>query len=127
MADSFPAQPITVLASAARTATNTSAAFDGGGNLFRGLASVINATAETDTASVVFTVQHSNDGVTWATSLAGAAVEAIGTQLLLIHPDVVETANITESSTALAYKYRVLATHADADSITYSVKVFHLL
>lgn len=124
---SLPPQPVTVLASAARTATVTSSQFDGIRSGHRGLLVVIDVTDVAATPSVVFTVQsNSGDALTWTSDLASAAVTNTGTTLLLLHPSAPDRANVSEN-TSLGYKWRVVATHGDADSITYSVTAYQLL
>lgn len=116
--------PTTILASAARTATNTSSVFRLPPTS-RGFAVQFAATAIASTPSVTCTVEHLASGA-WATVLAGAALTSATTQNLIIHPDAADVANISESSTTLVEKFRVTMTHADADSMTYSVKLFPL-
>lgn len=122
-----PSAPITVLASAARTATVTTGIQSKAMNVtHRGVLIVIDVTAASATPSVVFTLQSNNsDGLTWTDDLASAAITGTGTTLLLAHPDAPDRANVSEN-TALGQKWRVKATHADADSITYSVKAYLL-
>lgn len=111
---------VTVFASAARTATPTP--FDGSASAgVRGLHLVIDATAVTATPSVVFTVQGA-DPVSgkFYTILASAAITATGTTVLRVYPGLTAAAN-TVASDVLPPRWRVIATHADADSITYSV------
>lgn len=115
---------LTVFASAARTASATSSPFRTQG-AYAGLAVQINATASAATPSVVFTVQSSSDGVTWATHLASAAVTGTGTTNLICHADAADTANLSENS-AFPSIWRVIATAADSDSLTYSVKAWVL-
>jgi hypothetical protein len=92
---------------------------------YRGLVVQINATAASATPSVVFTVQSSADGTTWATHLASAAITGISTTNLVCHPDAADIANVSETTT-FPSKWRVIATAADADSLTYSVKAWTL-
>lgn len=119
-----PPSPETILASAARTATATSSAFKKKG---RGVLLVINATASAATPSVVVKLQqYLNSNDTWTDVLAGAAITAAGCQKLLIHPEGPDVANESESTELLGAQLRVVATAADADSLTYSVIAFHL-
>ena len=108
-------QPI--FASAARTATAT-ATFNTGscGGLF-----FINVTATAATPSVVFTIAGEDpiSGATY-TILASAAITATGLTVLRVHPALTATAN-TIAKDMLPAAIKVTATHADADSITYSV------
>lgn len=116
--------PTTILASAARTATTTSDVFRLPPTS-RGFALQIDATDSAATPSVVFKVQHLAAD-TWTDVMAGAAITGATTQNLIYHPDASDVANLSESSTVLKEKFRIVATAADADSLTYSVKVFPL-
>jgi hypothetical protein len=108
-------QPI--FASAARTATAT-ATFNTGscGGLF-----FINVTATAATPSVVFTISG-QDPVSGAsyTILTSAAITSTGLTVLRVHPQLSAAAN-TIAKDMLPAAVSVTATHADADSITYSV------
>lgn len=117
--------PTTILASAARTATVTSSAFRRPPTS-RGFALQLNATAATSTPSTVVKVQHLV-GDTWTDVMAGSAVTTATTQNLIYHPDAADVANISESSTVLKDVFRVVATHGNSNSHTYSVKVFPLV
>lgn len=106
-----------IFASAARTATSsvtfTTAAAAG---LF-----VINVTAASATPSVVFKVEGIDPAASAAwTILESAAITGTGTTVLRIHPDLTAAAN-TIAKDFLPQAIKVTATHADADSITYSV------
>lgn len=124
------ATPITVFASAARTATTTSAevrvpgGVDGRGE-YRGLVLLIDCTAIVSTPSVTFAVQTSSGPAdAYAAVLTSAAVTAAGSTVLVVHPSVpTERANVLDQG-PLESKWRVLATHGDADSITYSVTAY---
>lgn len=111
---------ITVLASAARTATPTVDTFTISGAT-SGLVVVIDVTAASATPSVVFTVQGVDQvsGKTWDI-LASAAVTAIGTTVLRISPHLTGAAN-TIAKDIVPAAFTVTAVHADADSITYSI------
>lgn len=107
----------TVLASAARTATsNTQITQSGNGGIF-----IINVTAVTATPSVVFTVQGIDPvSKTAYTILASAAVTGTGTTTLRVFPGATAAAN-TVANDFLPENVNLLATHSDADSITYSI------
>ena len=82
---------------------------------------IINATAETATASVVFTIQ----GVDPASSavytiLASAAVDAVGTRVLRVHPSLTASGNLIAKD-MLPQAIRINCNHSDADSLTYSI------
>jgi len=109
----------TVMASAARTATENS---DDQGNVTgRGVHVAINVTAVTATPSVTFTIQG-KDTVNGAyyDILTSAAITATGTTYLSVYPGITAAANVSASD-ILPRVWRVRAVHADADSITYSV------
>lgn len=110
---------VTVFASAARTATP--APFDGTNYNARGLHLVVDVTAAAATPSVVFTIQAKDEiSGTFYTVLASAAITGIGTTILRAYPGLTAAANLVASD-VLPRTWRVIATHADADSITYSV------
>lgn len=111
--------PITLFASAARTASANSADFGNEG--YRGVHVVIDATAATATPSVVFTIEG-KDPVSgkYYTILASAAVTGISTTVLRVFPGATAAAN-TVANDGIPGTWRVTATAADADSITYSV------
>ena len=110
-------QSTVVAESAARTATgNFSLISNTTGGAF-----IINVSAVTASPSVVFTVkgQDPASGVTWDI-LASAAITGTGTTVLRIHPSLTGSAN-TIAKDFLPKAVVVTATHADADSITYSI------
>lgn len=108
-----------VYSSAARTATPTVA--DTNTSKSAGIQFVIDVTAVTATPSVVPTISGV-DPVSGSlyTLLVGAAITATGTTVLQVHPDLTETANL-KASALLPQLTRLTLTHADADSITYTV------
>ncbi len=124
--------PITVFASSARTATETSSvvrsglAGSGEGHT-KGLALVIDVTAVTSTPSVVFTLEVATGNAAYAVIATSAALTTAATAAcLVIHPDVAtDIANFADQG-PMRTKWRLVATHADADSITYSVIAFPL-
>lgn len=109
----------TVFASAARTATATSEVFSNSG--CRGVHLVIDVTAVTATPSVTFTLQGVSPlGGDTYTLLASSAITGTGTTVLKVFPGATAAANAAANDT-LPPLWQVTATHADADSITYSV------
>lgn len=109
----------TLLASAARTATTSSAdqtLFNG-----RGVAVIIDVTAVTGAPSVTFAIEV-KDSVSskYVAVLTSAAITGTGTTRLRIYPGITATANVSASD-IMDRTWRVTATHANADSITYSV------
>lgn len=111
--------PNTMFSSAARTATSQTA--DQTNRNWRGLVCVIDVTAIAATPSVVFTIQG-KDSVSskYFTILASAAIVGTGTTVLRVYPGLTAAANVTAND-VLPRTWRIDATHADADSITYSV------
>jgi len=92
-------------------------------DLVRGIQVIIDVTATAATPSVVPTI----DGLDPLTGnfyniLTGAAITATGTTVLRVHPELPDAANLVAQD-FLPETYRVVMTHADADSITYSVNV----
>jgi len=115
---------LTLLASAARTATTNSG--DIANQNFRGVHVVIDVTVDPAAASVVFTIQGKDPlSGKYYTILASAAVAAVGTTVLRVFPGSTVTANAAAND-GLPRVWRVLATHADGDSITYSVGASYL-
>jgi hypothetical protein len=109
----------TAFAATARTATGNSGDLDNGNA--KGVVVFVNVTAVTDTPSVTFAIQ-AKDPVSGAyvALLTSAAITATGTTMLTVYPGVTAAANVSASA-VLPKTWRVLATHGDADSITYSV------
>lgn len=117
---------ITCYASAARTATPTPMDTAQNGPGWKGLVVVIDVTAASATPSVVFTVQG-YDPVSgkYYTILASAAITGTGTTVLRVFPGSTVAANLAAND-ILPARWRVIATHGDADSITYSVSAHAL-
>ena len=117
--DQVSNQDLTVLASAARTASVASADFTNVNG--RGVDVVIEATASNLTPSVVFTIQGKDavSGV-YYTILASAAVTGVSTTVLRVYPGLVVAANAA-ANYALPRTWRVSAVAGDADSLTYSI------
>lgn len=110
---------ITIYASSARTASPS--ATDQTNVAGRGCVVTINVTSITDTPSVVFTIQGKDPASgNYYTILASAAITGTGTTVLRVGPSLTAAANTIANDTLPAV-CRVIATHADTDSITYSV------
>ena len=105
-------------ASVARTATSTAKNTVGS----KGGTFVINVSAVTATPSVVFTLKGVDpaSGNTWL-MLTSAAITATGTTALRIYPGVAVSAGVTAND-VLPEGIDITATHADGDSITYTVE-----
>jgi hypothetical protein len=109
----------TVYASAARTATPTAVEVPTQGR--QRLHLVIVATAAAATPSVVPTIDaYDAASATWYNLLTGNAITATGTTTLKIGPGFPGSANAV-SADMLPGLIRITMTHADADSLTYSV------
>jgi hypothetical protein len=108
--------------SVARTATNNSNDYD---NTYNAVGAVvtIDATAITSTPSVVFKLQGKDTGSgKYYDIITSAAVTGVSTVVLRVYPGLTPAANLIVSD-VLPKVWRVLATHGDADSITYTVGV----
>lgn len=108
-------QPI--FASAARTATTSATiSVESCEGLF-----FINVTAASATPSVVFTIAGlSPNGSAAYTILESAAITGTGLTVLRVSPQLTAAAN-TIAKDLLPAALKITATHADADSITYSM------
>lgn len=88
---------------------------------YRGIQVIIEVSAVTSTPSVVPKIQGMNENTgNWYPILTGAAITATGTVVLRVHPDIEAVSNLAASS-GLPNIWRVIMTHGDTDSITYSV------
>lgn len=108
--------PQVVFASAARTATSSATLT----TPCRAGIFVINVTAVTATPSVVFTIAGVDPNDIEYTILTSAAITGTGTTVLRVNTDLTAAAN-TIAKDSLPQSIKVTATHADSDSITYSV------
>lgn len=118
-------QTQTILESAARTATNVSTIFTS--NEALATTFVIDVTAITATPSVVPLVEGKDPlSGSFYTILSGTAFTATGTTTMQVGKDL-EIVSGEAASDFLPAEYRVTFTHADADSITYSVSAIHLV
>ncbi len=113
----------TVYESAARTATPT-AVTQINSRAERGGHFIINVTAANATPSVVPTVEaYDAASDTWYVILTGAAITATGKTVLKVYPGITVAANVSVSD-LLPQTWRLVMTHADADSITYTVAAY---
>lgn len=118
----------TVLASAARTATIQSAALSGIGDI--GIYILVDTTATAVTPVVTLSVQVRNELASdWHNLFTSSTtITAVGLQAYYVGRSVGVDAGITNNLTGicavpLPQQYRIVMTHADADSITYSVVI----
>jgi len=121
----------TLLASGARTTTQTldPASIAGASAVYAGtvagdcevLEVFCNLTAFTTAASLTLSVEfYDTASAAWVSVLAAAALTATGTKRLLIGPELVTAANAVLASLVWP-RWRVVATHGNANSHTYSV------
>lgn len=82
---------------------------------------IFHATAETATASVVFTIKGVDPAgnTTWDI-LASAAFDAVGTRVLRVYPGLTAVTNLTATD-ILPEAIQIFCDHNDADSFTYSI------
>ena len=107
--------------SEARTATPAAVQVDD--DSVQGIQVIIDVTAIAATPSVVPTIDGFDPlSAKWYNLLTGSAVTGTGTTVLRIHPDLTAAANLTAKD-FLPERYRIVMTHADADSITYTVGI----
>lgn len=115
----------TLLASAARTATTSSA--DQTNYNAKGVRIFINATASAATPSVVFTVEVKDPvSATYTAVATSAAITGAGHTVVTVYPGITTAANVSIAH-VLGRTWRVTATAADADSLTYSVGYSYIL
>jgi len=115
----------TLYDSVARTATPTAAAFSSQGR--RGLHLIIDVTLVPGSApSVVPTIDGKDDlSGKWYNLLTGVAITATGTTVLKIYPGIGQISNAAASDVIPA-NLRLVMTHGNANSATYTVAV-HLV
>lgn len=116
-----------LMPSAARTATNNSETQ--ANDYWRGVKVFIDATAKADTPSVVFSIQEKDHiGGDFKTILSSAAVtDAITSPVVLtVYPGCAAVTNQVLNE-PLPREWRVIATHSDGDSLTYSVGYCYIL
>lgn len=121
----------TLLASGARTSTQTldPASIAGAAAVYQGvlhggtevLEVFCNLTAFTTAASLTMSVEFYDENSTaWVSVLAATALTATGTKRLLIGPGLVTAANAVLAAMVWP-RFRVVMTHGNANSHTYSV------
>lgn len=108
----------TLLPSAARTATQTTADQRNDGSFLR---IRTNVTAVSGSFSIVPKVQRKNPDGTYTDVLTDAAITTVSESVLEIGPGLPVTANASANA-LVGGPYRVVVTHGTADSGTYSVK-----
>jgi hypothetical protein len=108
---------VTVYASAARTATPTAVTIPTG--RYRSLILILDCTVDPAAASITPKIEGVVGGKTY-TLLTGAAFASVSTVALTVGPGLPATANVSANN-VLPDTIKVTMTHADSDSITYSV------
>lgn len=110
---------LTVLASAARVATLNSSDFVNYNS--RGLHVIIDVTVDPASASIVAKIEGKDVlSGKYYTILEAAAIAAVGTTVLKVFPGITAAANLSASD-IIPRTWRVTVTHADSDSLTYSI------
>lgn len=113
-----------VLASTARTATATSAAFRNGRSA-RGMMLLLNVSAVTATPNLSAIAIQVKVGSTWTTiySWTGLIIATTGQRTFLLHENNADAASWTAAPIQgpVPYEMKVVVTHDDADSITYQL------
>jgi len=114
---------VSLLGSAARTATVS--AGDQTNLNARGVIITLDVSAISATPSITLAVEH-KDSVAgkYEKLLDGAAVTAVGTHTYIVYPGADTTARedvVEVSGWPIGRTWRITVTHADSDSITYSV------
>lgn len=114
---------ITVFASAARTATENSTTII---SPYTGCNVVIDMTAVTATGDVTFKLEGLDPlSGKYYTIIESASITTVSTVVLSVFGGVTEVANVSVSS-GLPQNLRVVATHLNAVSMTYSVGINYL-
>ncbi|MAH46760.1 hypothetical protein CMI37_13105 [Candidatus Pacearchaeota archaeon] len=121
-------EEVTLLASAARSATTTS---DDQTNYNAvGVVLMVDVTLDPAAASVTPRIQaiHPVSGDYFNLWVAGAAITATGNFLYVLYPGNTDGGQLTDKDTVpIPRQWRLQMTHADADSITYSVGASYIL
>lgn len=126
-------QSVVLLTSAARTATPTFALDQSGdyGPLtnhqrFRGAHILLDVSAASATPSINIDIEGYDYGSdSWYNILTGAAVTGVSFNIYKVHPDLTAVGSLVAQD-GLPYLWRATVTHADADSITYTLSVNYL-
>lgn len=115
----------TILPSAARTATVVSGVFSAEEVVASTF--IIDVTATSATPSITAKIEGKDplSGAFW-TVLEDAAITSTGTTFLQVGKDITAAANVAANQ-FLPEEFRVTVTHADADSITYSISAIHMV
>lgn len=108
-----------VFTSVARTASPTPVEFRN--VCSAGIHVHVDVTAVTSTPSVIFAVEYFDEGTqAWIALLSGVAVATVSTKDLWLFPGSAVSAGLTDNK-FLPHRFRISATHGNANSITYTV------
>jgi len=110
-------QPNTLLASAARTTTQTGD--DVTNTTYRGVRVILDTTA-VGTGSVTLKIEGKDNLGVYYTLLTGAAVTTVSTNIYTVYPGLAATANVSTSN-VLPKTWRIVVTANNANTQTYSV------
>lgn len=115
---------VEILPSAARTATNTSPSFSAAS--YTATTFIIEVTALALTPSITITVEGL-DPVSGAfyPILVSAAITTVSTNTIRVGKDFAAVTNVAANE-HLPATYRLVITHGDTDSITYSIGANHV-
>lgn len=122
MANGVPIRTMTLLPSATRTAATVSP--DLRNTRHRGLRVVVDVTAVAATGQITVTIQGKSSmpgSADYYPLLVGAAVTAVGEQVLTVYPGVTETPNV-DASVPLPSIVRVSVAVANAAAVAYSAR-----
>lgn len=87
----------------------------------------INVSAASATPSVVFSIEGKDPlSAAFYNIIDSAAITATGTTTIQVGMNIIAAANVAANE-MLPSEFRVTATHGDADSITYTVGVVHMV
>lgn len=112
---------IPVLASEVRTATTTSD--DLRNSQHKGCHVIIDITAKGTTISITPTIQGKDPlSGKYYTILTGTAISTVSTTVLRVYPGITVSANASVND-IIPSEFRILMTHGNATSATYSVSV----
>lgn len=114
-----------ILPSAARTATVVSPVLSAEqvlSSIF-----IVNITATSATPSVILSIEGKDPlSGSFYNIIDSAAITITGTATIQVGHNIIAAANLAANE-MLPAEFRVTATHGDADSITYSLSVVHLV
>lgn len=121
---SLPAAATAQIASAARTATNSSGQSNNN-TVFRGVRAFVTVTSA-GSGSITPSIEQMLPGTaTWVTLLTGPAITANGTTIMTVYPGATPVANLVVDD-HVGYAFRITITHNNANTMTYSAGANYL-